>query len=141
MRMILFAAVLAFAGCKNKDSDNAAGPSCADAIAKAVGAMPGGPGGGSVQAQLKTIMTNRCTEDHWPAAVINCYATQVTDMASMKKCRETLPPDQQQKLMGEIRTVMMSAAGAGGGPMHGAPSAPVPEGSAAPAANGVEAPK
>jgi hypothetical protein len=131
MKMLVLVAVLALVGCKKK-SETAAAPSCADAIAKAVGAMPGGPGGGEVQTQLKTIMTNRCTEDAWPADVINCYATQATDMASMKKCRESLPPDKQQKLMAEIRAVMMGAAGQGGGPMHGAPAgSAAPGGSAA----------
>jgi hypothetical protein len=149
MKMILFAAVLALTACKKK-SETPAGPSCADAIAKAVGAMPGGPGGGNVQEQLKTIMTKRCTEDHWPADAINCYATQATDMASMKKCREMLPADKQQQLMTEIRAVMMGAAGAGGGPMHGAPagsavepagSGAAPTGSAAAPAGSAEPPK
>jgi hypothetical protein len=45
-------------------------------------------------------------------------------MASMKKCRELLTQDQQTKLMTDIRGVMMGAAGAGGGPMHGAPTPP-----------------
>jgi hypothetical protein len=142
MKTILFVTALALvAGCKKK-SDTAAGPSCADAITKAVGAMPGGPGGGDVQAQLKTIMTKRCTEDAWPQDAINCYATQAKDMASMKQCREKLPQDKQDKLMTEIRAVMMGAAGAGGGPMHGAPagSATPPAGSATPPAAGSAAP-
>lgn len=124
MKTILFVAALAIIGCSKKDESKSAqaagGPSCADAIAKAVGAMPAGPGGGDVQAKLKDIMTTRCTEDKWPAAVVECYATQVTDMASMKKCREMIPGPEQQKLMGEIRSVMMQAGGAG--PMHGAPA-------------------
>jgi hypothetical protein len=147
MKTILFVAALALglAGCKKKSETTAAGPSCADAIAKAVGAMPGGPGGGDVQAKLKTIMTTRCTDDKWPADVINCYATKATDMATMKQCREMLPADKQQALMNEIRAVMMGAAGAGGGPMHGAPSgsaAPAePAGSAAAPAGSAEPPK
>jgi hypothetical protein len=134
MKTILLMAALALVGCKKKTETSAAeGPSCADAIAKAVGAMPGGPGGGTVQAQLKELMTRRCTEDKWPAEVVSCYATQVTDMASMKTCREKLPQDKQTALMTEIRGVMMGASGAGGGPMHGAPSAhPAAAGSAAP---------
>jgi len=134
MKTILFVAALALVGCSKKSENNSAqaatGPSCADAIAKAVGAMPAGPGGGDVQTKLKDIMTTRCTEDKWPAAVVECYATQVTDMASMKKCREQIPGPAQQKLMGEIRTVMMNAGGAG--PMH-APSMPPHAGAAAPA--------
>ena len=143
MKTILFMAALALVGCKKKsETTAAAGPSCADAISKAVGAMPGGPGGGDVQAQLKEIMTRRCTEDAWPPEVVSCYATQATDMASMKKCRETLPADKQQKLMTEIRGVMMGAAGAGGGPMHGGGAAPPATGSAAPEpAGSAEPPK
>lgn len=120
MLKILFAAALVVTGC-GKKSETAGGPSCADAVSKAVGAMPGGPGGGEVQAKLQTIMTTRCTEDKWPAEALSCYATTVKDMASMKKCREMLSQDQQTKLMTEIRAVMMGAAG-GGGPMHGAPT-------------------
>lgn len=134
MIKILFAAALLVAGCSKKSETATGGPSCADAVGKAVGAMPGGPGGGEVQAKLKTVMTARCTEDKWPAAALNCYSTTVTDMASMKKCREMLSQDQQDKLMTEIRSVMMGAAAAGGGgPMHGA-GGPAPTGSDAPAA-------
>jgi hypothetical protein len=121
MKTILLVAALALVGCSKKSDSGAgaaAGPSCADAIAKAVGAMPAGPGGGEVQGKLKTVLTTRCTEDNWPAAVVTCYATEAKDMASMRKCREGLPADQQDRLMGEIRAVMMSAAGTGGGPMH-----------------------
>jgi len=128
MKMLLLIAALAMAGCSKKSDAGSAqaggAGACGDAIAKAVGAMPGGPGAGDVQAKLKTILTTRCTEDKWPAAVVDCYATKATDMASMKQCRELLPPDQQQAVMGEIRAVMMGAGGAG--PMHGAggPAAP-----------------
>jgi hypothetical protein len=115
------ALALALAAC-GKKSETSSAPSCADAVGKAVDAMPAGPTGGEVQAKLKTVMTTRCTEDKWPAAALNCYATSVTDMASMKKCRELLTQDQQTKLMTDIRSVMMGAAGAGGGPMHGGPA-------------------
>jgi hypothetical protein len=150
MMKILFAAALVVSGCSKKSETTASGPSCAEAVSKAVGAMPGGPGGGEVQAKLTTIMTARCTEDKWPAAVVTCYATTVTDMASMKKCREMLPQDQQTKLMTEIRSVMMGAAAAGGGgPMHGggapsgggeAPGGEAPAGSAAAPAGSAAAP-
>jgi len=119
MKKILFVTALALVGCSKKAESGAAaagGASCADAVAKAVGAMPGG---GEVSEKLKTILTARCTEDKWAADVIKCYATEATDMASMKKCRGMLPPEQQQRLMGEIRAAMMGAAGGGGGPMHG----------------------
>lgn len=144
-------AALATTGCSKKSETGTAagGPSCADAVSKAVNAMPG-PGGGEVKPKLQQIMTTRCTEDKWPADVINCYATQVSDMASMKKCREMLPQDAQQKMMGEIRAVMMSAGG--GGPMHGpggpggpmmggaggTPPAPPPAGGEAPPAGSAQ---
>lgn len=135
MMKILFAAALVVTGCSKKSDTSSGGPSCAEAVGKAVGAMPGGPGGGEVKAKLQTIMTTRCTEDKWPPAVVSCYATSVTDMASMKKCREMLSQDQQAKLMSDIRAVMMGAAGTGGGPMHGGGAAPgggeAPAGSAA----------
>lgn len=125
MKMLLFAAVVLLAGCSKKSEGGSVGTSCADAAAKAVGALPAGPGGGEVQAKLRGILTTRCTEDKWPAATVECYATQVKDMTGMKTCRETLPPDQQQKMMAEIRGAMMGAGGAGG-PMHGAPAAAPP---------------
>jgi hypothetical protein len=131
-------AALAITGCSKKSDKGSAagGPSCADAISKAVNAMPG-PGGGEVKTKLQQIMTTRCTEDKWSAEAINCYATQASDMASMKKCREMLPPDEQQKVMGEIRAVMMSAAG--GGPMHPGGGGPMMGGAPPPPAGG-EAP-
>jgi len=122
MKLIALAlmAALATTGCSKKSDKGSAagGPSCADAISKAVTKMPGS-GGGEVKAKLQQIMTTACTDDKWSAEVINCYATQASDMASMKKCREMLPPEEQQKVLGEIRAVMMSAGG--GGPMHGGP--------------------
>ena len=122
MKKILFVAALAVVGCGKKSESTASGPSCADAVGKAVSAMPAGPTGGEVQAKLQSIMTTRCTEDKWPEAARTCYATTVKDMASMKKCREMLTQEQQDKVMTEIRSVMMGAAGAGGGPMQGAPT-------------------
>jgi hypothetical protein len=121
MKTILFAAALLLGGCSKKSEGGSAGTSCADAAAKAVSSLPAGPGGGDVQTKLRGILTTRCTEDKWPAATVECYATQVKDMQGMRTCRETLPAEHQQKMMAEIRTVMMGAAGSGGGPMHGAP--------------------
>jgi hypothetical protein len=124
MKKIVFAAVLVIAGCSKKSEEAGgapAGTSCAEAAEKAVGALPAGSNGGEVQTKLRGILTTRCTEDKWPAATVECYATQVKDMSGMRKCRETLPKEQQDKMMTEIRAAMMGAAGAGGGPMHGAP--------------------
>jgi hypothetical protein len=124
--LLLMAALLATGACSKKSTDlGSAAPgtpaACANAAAKAVAALPaGGPGGpaSEVPAKLQAIVTARCTEDKWTVATIDCYATQVHDMSGMKKCREMLPADQQQKLMTDIRTVMMSAAGGGAMPPH-----------------------
>ncbi len=130
MKQVLLAAALAGLLCCGKSEAPAPdGAACASAAAKAVSAFPSTGTGAvaDVPAKLKAILTTRCTEDSWSAATIECYQTKVTDMRSMKICRETLPQDQQQKLMGDIRTVMMSAAGGGGGgPMHGGPGGPPP---------------
>ncbi|MDQ3367293.1 MAG: hypothetical protein M3680_17865 [Myxococcota bacterium] len=137
MQNLVIAAVLVLVGCSKASKDKpepgatgdqpgaaaTSGPTCAEAAAKAVGALPAGSDAGEVQTKLTAILTTRCTEDRWPAATIECYATQVKDMMGMRTCRETLPPEHQQKMMTEIRTVMMGAAGAGGGPMHGTPAA------------------
>lgn len=126
MKNLLVIAALIFAGCGKKSGGSDA-PSCADAISKAVGAMPGGPGGDEVKTKLQAVMTTRCTEDKWSAEVIKCYATEVKDMASMKACRSKLTQEQQDKAMNDIRSVMMGAmGGAGGGPMHGAGDSPPP---------------
>jgi len=131
MKLASIALVLLAVGCSKKESADQAkgsapppGISCADAIGKAVAVMPAGPNGAEVVAKLKTIMTARCEADTWTVAARECYATQVKDMAGMKKCREsTLTPEQNQAVMTEIRAAMMAsgAATGGGGPMHGAP--------------------
>lgn len=141
MKHLLLVAVLAASGACSKHSpagESGSAAACADGAAKAVSALPGGLTGpaAEVPAKLRAILTARCTEDRWPASTIDCYATKVHDMAGMKACRELLPADQQQKLMTEIRTVMMGAA-AGGMPPHGmggpmaAPVAPVSQAPAA----------
>jgi hypothetical protein len=127
MKHALIVAALLFAGC-GKKSETAAGPSCADAVEKALAAMPGGPGAGDeIKGKLRGIYTKHCTDDKWSADAIKCYANDVKDMSSMKACREKLTPEQSEALMGEVRATMMGAAGSmgGGGPMHGGgPSAP-----------------
>ena len=124
MKIAYVTLLLCAVACGKKESATPAGPSCADAIGKAVGGFPQSPGSEPIIAKLKTVMTTRCESDQWSAAARTCYATQVTDMAGMKKCRETtLTKEQNDAVMGEIRTAMTGAGGAGGGPMHGAPSA------------------
>ena len=145
MKHLLLVAVLAASGASSKHapaSETGSAAACADGAAKAVSALPGGLTGpaAEVPAKLRAILTARCTEDRWPAAPIDCYA-KVHDMMGMKACRELLPADQQQKLMTEIRTVMMGAAAGGmpphatGGPSGGPMAAPVAPVSQAPVPN------
>ena len=67
-----------------------------------------------VSSALKQAMTNRCTEDKWSADVLNCYST-ATAMEEIRKCREKLPQDQQDKLKAEEMQVMMKSMGGPGG--------------------------
>jgi hypothetical protein len=133
MKHLILIAALLFAGCGKKSSS---GPSCADAIDKAVAAMPGGPGGDEMKGKLRGIFTKHCTEDKWNADVIKCYANDAHDMQSMKACREKLTPEQQQAVMSDVRATMMGAMG-GGGPMHGGPAM---GGSAGSATGGADVP-
>lgn len=149
---IAIIAALAFApaACSKKSDDagkggaGAAGgagggavPTCAEAITKAVNSLGGGSETGGVKDKLQAILTPRCTEDKWPAEVIQCYAS-AAGMQGMSACRQKLPPEQATRIITEIRGVMAGAAGAMGGggmppPGHG--GAPAGSG-AAPAAPG-----
>jgi hypothetical protein len=121
--VLIVAALLLAVGCEKKSQTS--GPSCADAVEKALGAMPGGPGAGDeIKGKLRAIYTKHCTDDKWSADAIKCFANDVKDMLGMKACREKLTAAQSDALMGEVRATMMGAAGAGGGPMH--PSMPPP---------------
>lgn len=71
-----------------------------------------------VASSLKQAMTNRCTEDKWSDDVIKCYGT-ATAMEEIRKCREKLPQDQQDKLKAEEMQVMMKTMGGPGGPSAG----------------------
>jgi len=75
-----------------------------------------------VSGALKQAMTNRCTEDKWSADVLKCYDTAAS-MEEIRKCRQMLPADQQQKLQAEEMQVMMKAMGGPGG-MGGIPGHP-----------------
>ena len=101
-----------------------------------------------VSGALKQAMTNRCTEDKWSADVLKCYDS-ASSMEEIRKCRQMLPADQQQKLQAEEMQVMMKAMGGqpcgmgggmpghpdgmGGDPMHGAPGGAPDQNGAPPA--------
>ncbi len=80
-----------------------------------------------VSGALKQAMTNRCTEDKWSADVLKCY-DGAGSMEDIRKCRQMLPQDQQQKLQADEMNVMMKSMGGGpggmGGPGMGGPGMP-----------------
>jgi hypothetical protein len=135
----LLVALTLFAGCKKGGS---AASQCSDAISKGVDKMialrkekmekAGVPPElkakieerakkmDEVSGALKQAITNRCTEDKWPADVIKCYG-DASSMEELRTCREKLPADQQAKLRNEEMQVMMKSMGGAGG-MPGAHS-------------------
>jgi hypothetical protein len=145
---ILLVCVLAAGGCSKKKSESAAGGAgaCAPAINKAIDGMmasrkkiiderakegkqmpPGMLEGMQQMAEkLRGVLTTSCEADKWSEATIACFAN-ATDQPSIKKCRETLAPEQAQHLQAEIIKVM----GGGMGHMPGHPMKL--QGSAAPA--------
>ncbi len=126
MKTILFCSALALLGCKKGSSAS----NCADAINKGVDTMMAAGAKRMENApaemkakmdeaavKLKGVITNRCTEDKWPAEVITCYAS-ATKREDLRDCRAKLPQDQQAKLQSEEMQVMMGA-GFGGMRPHG----------------------
>jgi hypothetical protein len=128
MKAILFCSALALvgAGCKKGSSAS----SCADAINKGVDTMmaagakrmEGAPPEmkakmDEMAVKLKGVITNRCTEDKWPADVIDCYS-KAQKRTDLRDCRNKLPADQQAKLQSEETSVMLGA-GFGGMRPHG----------------------
>jgi hypothetical protein len=128
MKAILFCSALALVGFGCKKGSSAS--SCADAINKGVDTMmaagakrmEGAPPDMKAKMEetavkLKGVMTNRCTEDKWPADVIDCYS-KAQKRTDLRDCRNKLPEDQQQKLQSEEQAVMLGA-GFGGMRPHG----------------------
>jgi hypothetical protein len=135
----LLVALTLFAGCKKGGS---AASQCSDSISKGVDKMIAirkekmqkadmppelkakmderAKKMDEVSGALKQAITNRCTEDKWPADVIKCYG-DASSMEELRSCREKLPADQQAKLRNEEMQVMMKASGGAGG-MPGAHS-------------------
>lgn len=96
-------------------------PSCADAIAKGLAGFAPGPEAGGLKERFQATFTRRCTEDHWPAKVLRCYAG-ATSRTGMELCRGRMPPDLRAKLQAEIVGVMS------GGASVTPPPGPVPVG-------------
>jgi hypothetical protein len=126
-KLLLLAVVLAIASCKKGD-DAAKGPSCADAISKAVATLPAGPAT-AIADRLKGVLITRCTEDKWSPEVIACYGAVTGQNAQkeMTACREKLPPELAQKARAEIQRAMLMSGAMGGGGHGAAPKVPVPD--------------
>lgn len=145
-------ALSALSGCSKKGGGADA---CGDSVAKGVDTMMAAgqkrmESSGSMAPEMKAKMdeaatklkaaiTARCTEDKWPAEVIDCYG-KATSREDLKACRAKLPSDASQKLQADEMKVMMSTMGGGGmghmgGPHMGGPHMGGPEmGSGAPPA-------
>jgi hypothetical protein len=89
---------------------------CAQVADKAVGGL--GPGGGPVKEKLRPIYEKRCTDDKWPAEVMECFA-KAEGMPALKKCRLNLPEVAKQNLIDQIGMVMNAAGGSMGRPPRG----------------------
>jgi hypothetical protein len=150
MKTIILVALLAAAGCSKKGGD------CDAAIAKGINNLTesvksrGGPqleASLAIVDKLKGALTKHCTEDKWPAEVIQCFTT-VTNQKDMRGCQEKLTTEQKSKLMTDIQQVMMGAMRMPPGAGHpstlagsGAPPGADPAaGSAAPAPGSTEPP-
>ena len=80
--------------------------------------------------KLKDTLIKRCTEDKWPSEVVNCFTT-VSDRPGMQQCQQKLNDEQRDKLLADIRNVMMGQFGGGKMPGGMAGHPPMLGGSAA----------
>lgn len=117
MKAILFVSALALVGCSKKsdESSSSSADPCAAAINSAVDKMVSSRGGDAPPAmkeiaeKLRTLMTEHCRADKWPADIVSCFAS-ATDQPSIKQCRQKLPPDLAQKLQTDIIKAMSAGA-------------------------------
>jgi hypothetical protein len=155
MKTIVLVALLAFlaaAGCSKKTSDcDAAIGKGIDNFAASVKTEAPNP---QVQetrltviGKLRGALTQRCTEDKWPAEVVSCFRT-VVSMKDMQGCQAKLGEAQRSKLLTQVRQVMMGSMGprmpvgmSGHPPMLAGSGGAAPVGSAAPPAGGSAAPE
>jgi len=56
--------------------------------------------------KLKDTLIKRCTEDKWPSEVVNCFTT-ASDRPAMQQCQQKLSDEQRDKVIADIRQVMM----------------------------------
>jgi hypothetical protein len=111
VRLVAALALLAL-GCGNQ----AAPTSCADAAKRGVDGLlkraheQHNDKLDAVAPRLRALIENRCTDDRWPAAVIDCYAV-IASMEDMRACRAKLAPAHQARL--EHEELDLFAGGSG----------------------------
>lgn len=116
MKTILLASALALVACSKKEEGAAGGGDpCGTAINAAVDKMKASqgkdapPAMAEISEKLRTLMTQHCRDDKWPADVIDCFS-KASNQPSIKQCRQKLPQDMQQKLQTDIIKVMSAGA-------------------------------
>ena len=116
MKMIVFVALLAAAGCsKKKPAD------CDSAISKGVdnfaSEIKKGTAKPEIQAnklaildKIRTTLTQRCTEDKWAPEAQACFASS-SSMPAMQLCQKKLTDEQRTKLNDDLREITMNQMG------------------------------
>jgi len=144
MKSIALVALLAAAGCSKTGPD--CGPPINKGMDKMAAALKANPAAAAnpqrmeammgVVDKLRTAMTQRCTEDKWPAEALPCFA-EVSGQREVRACEDKLTPDQRTKLTQQLQQIMLGMRNQPGmgGPMHADPAAAsagsAPPGSAA----------
>lgn len=105
LRAVLVTAALAGAGCRCGDPP----ARCLDAAAHAarlahvaIGALAAAP---AQVGELGRVITERCTRDAWPAAVITCVRGAGSERA-LRGCRERLTLAQREALDRAVRPAL-----------------------------------
>jgi hypothetical protein len=146
MKMIMFVALLAAAGCSKKGSDcEVSIGQGIEGFAATIKAKAPNP---QIQesklgmlGKLRGTLTQRCTEDKWAPEVVSCFAT-VAAMKDMQACQQKLSTDQRTRLLQEVRGIMVTSMGARvSSDLAGAPAGSTdPGGAAAAPAGGTATP-
>ena len=134
MKMIVFVAALAVAGCGSKKASTS---QCQDSVGKAIDQMmaQGKSANPAMAAQadaiaskMKEVMAKDCVEQNWSPDVRKCLSSATSRM-DIKHCRTMLPPAQAGKVQADLIQARTSAMGG----MPGmAPHGMMPHGGMAP---------
>ena len=63
-----------------------------------------------VGAKMRALITNRCVEDKWPTAVVDCW-TKAGKLEEIRACRAQLAPEQQARLQKDELDLFAAPAG------------------------------